>query len=247
VDDSVLRSFVHNQSRANAAIAQSLGGRSERTADVFLSDSGSPVPYFNQAVLARPVIDAADPVLDVVEAWYGDADHPVTMLSIWPTPDLTARGWSLVGHPMVVVRGPHHPSHEPAEGVTVSIASTPDDFAAAERVAVEGYPIDEGIGLSAGRILSPRLADTGMIVRVGSLRGEPAGVGLDFVAEGVVNLCLGATLASARRRGVWEALVWARLADAPELPAVAYTSDYSRPGFVRMGFLPIMRFTLWAR
>jgi hypothetical protein len=46
---------------------------------------------------------------------------------------------------------------------------------------------------------------------------------------------------------VWEALVWARVADAPELPAIAYTSDYSRPGFVRMGFLPITRFTLWYR
>ena len=35
--------------------------------------------------------------------------------------------------------------------------------------------------------------------------------------------------------------------DAPDLPAVAFTSDYSRPGFERMGFLVIMRFTLWWR
>lgn len=34
---------------------------------------------------------------------------------------------------------------------------------------------------------------------------------------------------------------------APDLPAVAFTSDYSRPGFLRMGFLPITRFTMWAR
>ena len=33
----------------------------------------------------------------------------------------------------------------------------------------------------------------------------------------------------------------------PALPAVAFTSDHSRPGFVRMGFLPITRFTLWSR
>jgi hypothetical protein len=32
----------------------------------------------------------------------------------------------------------------------------------------------------------------------------------------------------------------------PDLPAVAFTSDYSRPGFLRMGFLPITVFTLWA-
>jgi hypothetical protein len=42
-------------------------------------------------------------------------------------------------------------------------------------------------------------------------------------------------------------MVWARVDDAPELPAVAYTSDFSRPGFVKMGFLPITRCTFWAR
>jgi hypothetical protein len=67
------------------------------------------------------------------------------------------------------------------------------------------------------------------------------------VAHGVVNLCFAATLPAARRRGVWESLVWARTADAPELPAVAFTSDFSRPGFERMGFVPVFRFTLWIR
>jgi hypothetical protein len=62
-----------------------------------------------------------------------------------------------------------------------------------------------------------------------------------------VKLCLAATLADARRRGVWESLVWARIADAPDLPAVAYTSDDSRPGFARMGFLVVQRLTFWLR
>ena len=45
---------------------------------------------------------------------------------------------------------------------------------------------------------------------------------------GVVNLCLAATLSAARRRGAWQALVAARCAASPDLPAVAFTSDYSR-------------------
>jgi hypothetical protein len=45
---------------------------------------------------------------------------------------------------------------------------------------------------------------------------------------------------------VWRTLVAARYTDIPDLPAVAFTSDCSRPGFLRMGFLPITRFTLWA-
>jgi hypothetical protein len=69
---------------------------------------------------------------------------------------------------------------------------------------------------------------------------------MNHASHGVVNLCLGATLPAGRRKGVWEALVWARASDAPDLPAVAFTSDYSRPGFVRMGFMVVTRFTLWA-
>ncbi len=32
---------------------------------------------------------------------------------------------------------------------------------------------------------------------------------------------------------------------APQRPAVAFTSDDSRPGFTGMGFLPMFRFGLW--
>jgi hypothetical protein len=87
-----------------------------------------------------------------------------------------------------------------------------------------------------------------VVLRLGLLEGEPVAAGAVHVGQGVTNLCFAATLPAARRRGVWASLVWARVADGgPELPAVAYTSDYSRPGFERMGFMPVTRFTLWAR
>ena len=105
----------------------------------------------------------------------------------------------------------------------------------------------EAVGLPPGSIFPPSLVDSGMTVRLGLVDGEPVAIGNSHIGQDVVNLCLGTTLPAARRRGVWEALVWARVADAPQLPAVAYTSDYSRPGFLRMGFLPISRFTLWVR
>ena len=66
-------------------------------------------------------------------------------------------------------------------------------------------------------------------------------------AHGVVNLCFAATLDAGRRRGVWSALVWARVNQAPDQPAVAFTSDDSRPGFFKMGFIPVFRFTLLVR
>ncbi len=247
VDDTLLRQFVHNQAEANETLARALGGRVAHTDDVFLADSGTPVPYLNQAILRRPVLDRGDDVLDVVDGFFAGVDRPLTLLSMWPTPNLSTVRWHLVGHPALVVRGPGPVSHEPDPGVEVRAASTDDDFATAERIVVEGYPMPMAAGMAAGSLLPPNLAGSGLTVRLGLLDGVPVGIGNSHVGEDVVNLCLGATLPEARRRGVWEALVWARVAEAPELPAVAYTSDYSRPGFLRMGFLPVTRFTLWVR
>jgi hypothetical protein len=247
VDDTVLRRFVHNQGEMNDEVARAVGGRAARTDGVFLADAQSPVPYYNQAVLARPLEGPDDPVLDDVASFFDGVDRAVTMLSVFPAPDLSARGWTLMGHPMFVARapGPHEPVQPP--DVELRRAETPDELAVAERVAIEGYPLDHARDLPVGSCLPPGMLGTGVAVRVGRLGGEPVAVGNSYVHAGVVNLCLAATLPAARRRGVWNALVWARVDDGPDLPAVAFTSDYSRPGFVRMGFLPITRFTLWIR
>jgi hypothetical protein len=254
VGDTLLRRFVHNQGELNAVMAAALGGRAHRTDDVFLADAHSPVAYFNQAILARPLRDAGDGVLDEIESFFAAPERApgtlATLLSIWPTPDLSPRGWSLVGHPAFVVRSPagHDTVRGPGTtGVAVREATNGDDLAVAERIAVEGYPMPEAAGCPPGTVFPTALLDTGLVVRLGLSGGEPVAVGNSYVAHGVVNLCLGVTLPAARRRGVWEALVWARTGDAPELPAVAFTSDDSRPGFIRMGFLPVTRFTLWAR
>jgi hypothetical protein len=246
VGDTLLRRFVFNQADHNEAMAAAHGGRVDRTDDVFLADSACPVPYLNQAILARPVLSADDPVLDIVEGFFIERTG-VTVLSIWPTPDLSGRGWSLVGHPALVARAPGPVSAIPAAGVDIRSVERAADFETAERVAIQGYPIDSAVGAPAGAVLPATLAGGPITVRLGLLDGKAVAIGNVFVGHGVVNLCLGATLSAARRRGVWGALVWARVAEDPEQPAVAYTSDYSRPGFIRMGFLPITRCTLWYR
>jgi hypothetical protein len=60
-------------------------------------------------------------------------------------------------------------------------------------------------------------------------------------------LALGVVLAEARRRGYWQALLRARLADLEGLPSASLFSDMSRPGAEHNGFLPVSRFTLWRR
>jgi hypothetical protein len=94
--------------------------------------------------------------------------------------------------------------------------------------------------------MGPALLGSAVRHWIGYLDGTPVAAAASHAAHGVVNLCLAATLPAARRRGAWRTLVAARCAGTPGLPAVAFTSDYSRPGFLRMGFLPITRFALWA-
>ncbi len=48
--------------------------------------------------------------------------------------------------------------------------------------------------------------------------GEPVSGAAALDAHGVVNLCFAATLPAGRRRGVWSALVWARVNEAPDQP-----------------------------
>jgi hypothetical protein len=169
------------------------------------------------------------------------------VLAAWPTPILASRGWQLVGLPLFVVRapGPHETPTPP--GVTVVRVDNAVELAMAERVAIDGYPLPEAEGLPAYSLLGTSLLDGPLRIRVAYVDGRPAALGSGHTGHGVVNLCLAATMSAARRRGAWRSLVWARVDDAPDLPAVAFTSDDSRPGFLRLGFLPITRFTLWLK
>ncbi len=247
VSDSVLRRFLFNQSDLGDLIADAAGGRHARTPAVALADVGVPVPYLNQAVLLEPVLTTDSPVLAGIDEFFAAGHHPAMVLSAWPTPDLTSRGWVLVGHPMFVLRAPAEHRFRSNQGVAVRLAHTPADLAVAESVAVRGYPLPEAAGLPANALFGAGLLDSALHIRIAAVEGTPAAIGSSHVGHGMVNLCLAATLPTARRRGAWESLVWARIDDGPGLPAAAFTSDDSRPGFLRMGFLPITRFTLWLR
>ena len=240
VEDNLLRSFGASQGEVNERWADASGGRFEQTPEVSLSDTGGQIPYFNQAFLQRPLVGLDDPMLDHVDRFYDGVDRPVSLLSMWPTPDLSSRGWRLEGHPMIVACGPWggDPRRPGDEAIVRDVG--PDEVATFERVFCEGYPMPGG-EVPVG------LLDRGVTLRLGVVDGEPVAAAAGFVGSGVVNLCGAATLQAARRTGAWGALVRARMADAPDLPALAYTSDFSRPGFVHMGFLPFTRFTIWLR
>jgi hypothetical protein len=124
--------------------------------------------------------------------------------------------------------------------------TTTDDLVTAERIFVEGYPL-EGGAARPGAALPDSLTGSDITVRIASIDDVDVAVGMAYVAYGCVNLCGAATLPAARRTGAWGALVRARIDDAPDLTAVAFTSDHSRPGFEHLGFVSVLRFTMWTR
>ena len=158
IDDSVLRRFVFNQADVLRAMAGGPAGRQSSDDDVVMVDSGGPVAYNNMAVLLRPVTSAADPVLDRIADFYADArDRVSLLLSVWPLPDLGVRGLQLGGHPMFVVRAPGPVTATVRDGVEVRDVVTADDLHTLERVAVEGYPIDEAKGAPPGTLFTDTL------------------------------------------------------------------------------------------
>jgi hypothetical protein len=251
VDDNLVRQFLYNQADFADVLAERFGGTTSRTADVALAASRCLVPYFNEALLLRPVLSADDPVLDVIDEFFAASEAPMwVILSAWPTPALEARGWSLEGHPAFVIRTPGSALREPAPRPEVRLevrrAMGPDDVRAAERVMADGYPLEPAQG-HPGSALPESLAESDIAVHVASVDGTDVAVGMGYVAHGCINLCGAATLEASRRTGAWGALVRTRVAAAPELPAVAFTSDYSRPGFEHLGFVSAFRFTIWMK
>ena len=251
VGDNLLRQFLHNQADFCDLIAAGFDGRTTRTSAVALAASRCVVPYFNQALLLRPVLDEADAVLDEIDAFFAASEAPSwVLLSAWPTPALQRRGWELGGHPAFVVRTPgselRPPASRPDVDLAVRRATTAEEMHAAEEVLSKGYPIEAAVG-RPGSALPTELANTDVSVRIAGVDGVDVAVGMGYVAHGCVNLCGAATLPEARRTGAWGALVRARVADDPRLPAAAFTSDYSRPGFEHLGFVSVLRFTMWLR
>jgi hypothetical protein len=242
VDDSLLRRFLHNQAELTVTLAEAAGGEVLREPGVVAGWYDNPVFYNNMAVLTAPL---SAEVLKEVEALY--TGRAGTLLSAWPTEDLSDRGWVLMGHPMFVVKAPGHLAAPAAPGVTTEVACTAEDLALGERLAAEGYPLAAAQGAAPNSVYPEATLQSPLLVRIGRLDGEPVSVAASYLAHDVVNLCLAATLPAGRRRGVWARLVADRVNDEEHLPACAVTSDDSRPGFVRLGFLPVQRMTMWMR
>jgi hypothetical protein len=229
-----------------------MGGRVLRRDGYVLHDLGRPAGFYNGVTLLRPLpFDGWEATLTDVEADLAadrSADsREVLLWSAWPTPDLAARGWQLVGHPPLLLHPRPAPSPAPPRWLGIEPVRSASMLADWERVVIAGYPLVDCQPARTGAFVDARvLRDPAFHGWVGYSDGQPVAIGTSYVTHGVHVLALRATLPSHRGRGAWQALARHRLAAFARLPAMALFSDLSRPPAERLGFLPLARWTLWS-
>jgi predicted N-acetyltransferase YhbS len=216
-----------------------------------LTHSPSPLPEFGSASRIRLGSEVDDPVRDV-RAWFASRDRARFVWSLGPstTPtDLARRLLDLGAEPnpaksevtaMVLDR---EPPEAPGD-VAIRRVETLEDYVAQWEIFFVAFEVPEPEREAVRATLEARwvelVADETGWTYLALIDGVPAALGRVRRTEpGPLWLAGGATLPSARGRGLYRALVRARWDDAVRLGAsalVVQASDMSRPILERLGF-----------
>ena len=95
------------------------------------------------------------------------------------------------------------------------------------------------------QLFKPAVLGGGTHLFLGLVDGEPVATATAHVAAGVNHVEFVSTRASHRGRGIGAAVTWAATVAEPGLPAVLISSDDGRGVYEAMGYLPVVRWTLW--
>jgi hypothetical protein len=248
--DNLLNDFARGHATAFAALAKARGDRILEHDDLQLTllDSGSPSPYVNPAVPRRPLSDDEwrDAATVMHEFFAEQPGGPFIVFAAWPTPDLRAFGFELIGHPPLMVRPassveiPMIPGFEIHE---VHDTRNAEDY---EAVLVHGYPVPELQPFRPGCFLpEPALAVRGWTHYLGSLDGRPVATASAFVDNHYVKVENVSALGDVRGRGIGHAITAAATTTRTDLPAMLIASDAGKPTYDRMGYVSLLRYTLW--
>jgi hypothetical protein len=242
--DTLLRRWVLTNLTRFRTLVERIDGRIDVWDAAALFDTGSPVVYDNAVVLRRPVTpDELEEAIDTAHVFF-PAGRPWLLMSVWPLPDLTGSGLTLVGHPPFMARLP---------AVGTSPTTGPPGFdieeVTAGSIGTFAETLGAGFGLpgaAASPWADPRVLGDDLRLFVGHLDGEAGATAAAFIAHGVVDIEMVSCLERCRGQGIGEAITWAATRVDANLPAVLMSSDPGRPVYERMGYISVLRMTLWS-
>jgi ribosomal protein S18 acetylase RimI-like enzyme len=247
--DNVCNDFAAGMAEGLLALAEARGDRvAADDPDVAMADGGSASLFGNVVCLRRPIDAAAWPALtERIHAYFGGRPGGQFIVSsAWPTPDLRSHGFGLVGHPPLMLRPPAPLADKPVEGLEMRRVLDADTARDWESTLVRGYPLAELEPDNAG-LLPARALDAARWQHwVGYLDGAPVATSSAMVGDHHVDVEFIAALPEVRGRGIGRAATAAATLAATDRPAMLISSDDGRTMYERLGYLPLLRFTLWA-
>jgi hypothetical protein len=247
--DNLLNDFARAEAAAYAQLVSAAGGRVERVEQLGLvmTDSGSPCPFGNIAHLARPLSSReAVQLTDELHGFYGAAvGGPFLLFSAHPTPDLGESSLVLGGHPPMMLRpagaGPANDT-----GLRIDAVRTPEQLAEFERTMIEAYPTPELAPFGTQRrLFAEPLLSTEWTLYVGYEGERVVATSAAFVTDRVVAVEMVSTRHECRGRGYGLAITAAAATTRTDRPSALVSSDLGNPVYRRLGYLPVLRYTVW--
>ncbi len=248
--DNLLRDFALAEADAYAAMAAAASGRIAHVEELGLvmADIGSPCPFGNVAHLTRPLVAGEDVrVVEALRGFFGAVSGgPYLVFSPWPTPDFALHGLDLGGHPPMMIR----PALTAADGggsdLRIEVVRDPTQLEEFERTMVEAYPAVELAPFgSQQRLFADRLIDSNWTLYLGYDGDRVVATGGAYVTDRLVAVEMISTRSDCRGRGFGAAITLAAATTATDRPSLLIASDPGRPVYERLGYLPVLRYTLW--
>lgn len=240
--DTLLRDYIDSSVRYLVDVGSAVGAATIEDADLAGAHHGAPFPFANLTFIRRPQPTAAWPDLVARLRRVYPPGQPFVVVAPFTTPDLAPLGFTRIGHPPFMVRPVGAPAAIPSpEGLTIERVADAAGLADFEQTVIEAYPGGPGGSLFTAGILDV----PGVALWVGRLDGRVVATAVGHHGGAVNGVEIISARSEVRGRGIGEAVTWAATLARPELPAALFASDIGRPIYARMGFLPVLRFTLW--
>lgn len=253
--DNLLNDFVRADSAAFRALAEQAGGRSAVDDELGLSmgDAASACLFGNVAHASRPLdaTAATEAIVRIRQFYAASSGGPFLLFTPWSLGDLRTEQFQLAGHPPLMVRPPRTDRRSvadtpPVDGVRIVEAASAAEVVDFDQTLTEAYPADALLPYGAHpRLFTDGVTAVGWQLINAYLGDQPVATAGAFASDHVVAIEAVSTRPAFRGRGIGALATDAAANIAPNLPAALLASDPGRPVYERLGFLTVLRFTLW--